>query len=287
MQHKTIELGGQRSLHVAQAGQGADLILLHGALGTHQDWLIGPFHRLAEDFRVTAVDRPGHGKSRRPRFEGTPRDQAAQIAAAMAELGIERATVVGHSIGGLVALAMAERFPKFVSSLVLIAPLCFPEPRPLEHLLMAPRALPIGGPVFSQFAKATFDPLVLKMVQRLMFAPQPVPDDWEERYPYEDILRSDVMVAEGEETAAVMPMSPAGTIDIGAIRAPATILTGTSDKVVNPRIHARPLAAMMKGSRLIELDGIGHMAHHVAADEVVQAIREGAARALEPQSSAR
>ena len=79
----------------------------------------------------------------------------------------------------------------------------------------------------------------------------------------------------------------AGSIDLKAVRAPATILTGASDKVVNPRIHARPLAAMLKGSRLIELEGIGHMPHHVAADDVVQAIREGAGRVLEPQSSAR
>jgi pimeloyl-ACP methyl ester carboxylesterase len=95
------------------------------------------------------------------------------------------------------------------------------------------------------------------------------------------------MVAEAEETAAIAPFSPAGIIDFGKVPAPATILTGTSDRIVNPMVHARPLAALLKGARLIELSGIGHMPHHVAADDVVQAIREGAARAAEPQSSKR
>ncbi len=287
MQHEVIELGQDRSLRCVQGGKGADLVLLHGALATHGDWLAGPFEWLAGDFRVTALDRPGHGGSRRPRFEGTPRDQARQIREGLRQLGVKRATIAGHSLGGLVSLALAEQFPEFVQSLALIAPVVFPEPRPIEHLLLAPRSMPFGGPAFSTLARATFDPAFVKTMQRLMFWPQPVPKDWEERYPYEEVLTPAAMVAEGEDTAATLPMSPAGTIDLSAIRAPVTILTGTDDKVVNPAVHARPLAAMLRDARLIELDGIGHMPHRVAQDDVVQAIREAAARGVESQSSAR
>ena len=75
---RTVELGAGRTLHAVQARTGPDLVLLHGALATHCDWLAGPFDALACRYRVTAVDRPGPGKSRRPRFSGT-RDQAAQM----------------------------------------------------------------------------------------------------------------------------------------------------------------------------------------------------------------
>jgi pimeloyl-ACP methyl ester carboxylesterase len=122
---RTIDLGAERSLHAVQGGKGPDLLLIHGALATHGDWLEGPFDAFARRFRVTAVDRPGHGASSRPRFSGTPRDQARQIAEGLDRLGVGRTIVVGHSMGGLVALALAERFPERVAALVLVAPIRF------------------------------------------------------------------------------------------------------------------------------------------------------------------
>ena len=70
---RTVELGPDRSLHAITAGTGPEIVLVHGALATHRDWLDGAFAALAELGRVTAIDRPGHGLSRRPRFEGGPR----------------------------------------------------------------------------------------------------------------------------------------------------------------------------------------------------------------------
>jgi pimeloyl-ACP methyl ester carboxylesterase len=276
---KTIALGLERSLHIVQAGKGPDLVLIHGALTTHWDWLEGPFDALARRFRVTAVDRPGHGLSRRPRFEGTPRDQAAQIRAGLGELGIERAAFVGHSMGGMVSLAMAEQFPEAVARLVLAAPIAFPETRPLEHSLFAPRAVPVLGPILSRLGEATVDPLMLKAVQRLMFAPQPVPPHWEEHYPYDRILTAEAMIAEGEETTAILPFAAAGIIDLRKVRAPVDIVTGTADRVADPDRHARPLAAMLADSRLTELPGIGHMLHHSAQDALVDIVQEAAAAA--------
>jgi pimeloyl-ACP methyl ester carboxylesterase len=272
MKTHRIALEAERSLYAVQAGRGPDLVLLHGALSTHQDWLEGPFDALARRFRVTAIDRPGHGESLRPRFEGTPRDQAGQIRAGLKEIGVQRAIFVGHSMGGMVALALAEQFPEMVASLVLVAPLAFPETRPLEHGLLGPRATPLLGPILSQIGTATFDRPLLKMVQRLMFAPQPVPPRWEADYPYDQILTASGMVAEGEELSAILPFAPTATLDFRAIRAPVHILTGTSDKVVDPARHARPLAAVLPDSRLTELPGIGHMLHHVAPEALIEAV---------------
>lgn len=277
---KTIELGGGRTLHAVQAGEGPDVVLIHGMLATARDWLIGPFDNVVEQgCRVTAIDRPGHGRSRRPRFEGTPRDQARQIQAGLQALGIERATLVAHSYGGLVSLAMAELFPDAVSHLVLVAPVAFPEPRLLEHMLLAPRALPVLGPAFSLGAEATFDRPMLKLVQRLMFSPQPVPPDWEARYPYDQILNPQALVFEGEDSAAILPLSPLGLVDVTRIEAPAHILTGTADKVIEDERQAKLLARLMPNARLTEVEGVGHMLHHVRPDLVVEAVREALALA--------
>lgn len=270
----TVALGDERSLHAVQAGRGPDLVLIHGALTTHFDWIEGPFRRLGRHFRVTAIDRPGHGLSRRQRFEGTPRAQAEQIADGLDALGVGRATFLGHSMGCLVALAMAELYPEKVERLVLVAPIAFPEMRPLEHFMIGPRAIPFFGPALSRVAAATVDRPMLKAVQRVMFAPQPVKERWEAGYPYEHILAPGSMVAEAEETAAILPFAPTGTIDLRKVRAPVHILTGTADQVANPNLHARPLAALLPDSRLTELPGVGHMLHHAEPDILIQVMNE-------------
>src|SRR4051812_14784969 len=185
----TVDLGSGRSLHAVQRGTGADLLLVHGALNTHQDWLSGPADALADRARATVIDRPGHGLSRRPRFVGTPRDQAAQIAAGLGRLGVGPAVVAAHSFGALVALALAEGFPERVAALVLVAPLAFPEPRLLEHSLLAPRSTPLIGPLLSRIgARSGFDRAALEWMQALMFSPDPIPAEWKRSFPYEQVL---------------------------------------------------------------------------------------------------
>lgn len=277
---RNIDLAEGRSLHAIQAGEGPDIVLIHGLLATSQDWLAGPFNRLADGgVRVTAIDRPGHGNSRRPRFEGTPRDQAQQIRHGLEALGVERTILVGHSFGCMVSLAYAELFPEAVSHLVLVAPVAFPEARPLEHTLLAPRAVPLFGPFFSAAAKASFDRPMLKLIQRIMFSPQPVDPHWEETYPYDHVLDAEAMVFEGEDAAAMLPGSPAGLVDVARIATPAHILTGAADKIVAGGWQARQLARLMPNGRLVEAEGVGHMLHHVRQDLVVDAVREAIAPA--------
>lgn len=269
----TVELGPERSLHAVGQGSGPDLVLVHGALGTHHDWLVGPFDQLARDYRVTAIDRPGHGLSRRRRFDAAPREQAAQIRRGFDQLAISRPTLVAHSFGALVALAYAELFPDAIDRLVLVAPLAFPEPRLLEHSLLAPRSVPLFGPLFSNLAGATIDRAALALIQRLMFAPQPVPDYWQRSFPYDQQLEPRMMVVEGEDAAAILPLSAPGTINVAAIRTPTQIVTGASDRIIEGGRQARLLARLMPDADLTVLNGIGHMPHHMAPDAVLQAIR--------------
>ncbi len=270
----TLDLGPERSVRAVQQGSGEDVLLLHGAMTTHHDWLAGPAGALADAARVTILDRPGHGLSRRPRFVGTPRDQAGQIADALDRLGIRTAVLVGHSFGALVALALAERFPDRFTRLVLVSPLIFPEPRLLEHGLMAPRSIPVIGPLISRLGRSSgFDRSAIEWIQAVMFSPAPIPSGWKDSFPYELVLDPDTMVHEGEDAASILPLSPAGTIDLRRILVPVHVLTGTEDKVVEQERQGKALARLLPEGRLTQVEGGGHMLHHTHSHLVLSAVR--------------
>lgn len=272
---QTLDLGSGRSLHVHQQGTGPDLVLVHGAMTTSHDWLQSAVPQaMAGKHRVTVIDRPGHGLSRRHRFGGTPREQADQIADGLAKLGIRKAVFAGHSYGALIALALAERHPALVAELVLIAPLAFPEPRLLEHSMMAPRSAPLFGPLFSQFAEFTqFDRPMVDLLHQVMFSPASAPAAWTETYPYKLILNAEAMVAEGEDSASMLPMSAAGTIDMRRIEVRTQVLTGTRDRVVEDERQAKVLARQLPNGSLTEVEGAGHMLHHSHKELLVAALQ--------------
>lgn len=277
----TLELGSGRRLHLHQVGSGPDVVLIHGAMTTAHDWLESPVHKsLIRSHRVTTIDRPGHGLSRRPRFAGTPREQADQIANGLVQLGVGRAVIAAHSYGALVALALAERHPALVVELVLIAPLAFPEPRLVEHGFLAPRSTPLIGPIFSRFAEFTqLDRPMVELLHQVMFSPAAVPPSWKETYPYPLILNAKAMVAEAEDSASMLPMSLAGTINMRGIEVRTQVVTGTSDRVVEDERQAKTLARQLPYGSLIELEGAGHMLHHSHPESITTALRAAFASA--------
>jgi pimeloyl-ACP methyl ester carboxylesterase len=109
-------------IHYQQAGEGRDVVLVHGVTGDLSIWYVGVMPYLAKEFKVTAYDLRGHGYS-----EGTPSgytstDMAADLDGLLGSLGIERAHLVGHSFGAVVALHTAVLYPQRVASLVLADP---------------------------------------------------------------------------------------------------------------------------------------------------------------------
>ncbi|HTC94197.1 MAG TPA: alpha/beta hydrolase [Terriglobales bacterium] len=115
---RTAEINGVK-LHYMTAGQGTPLILLHGFAETSRMWKpIVPV--LAERFTVIAPDLPGIGDSDVP-ADGLDMKSAAICIHALAKsLGVQKAEVVGHDIGLMVAYAYAAQFPTEVTKLVLM-----------------------------------------------------------------------------------------------------------------------------------------------------------------------
>jgi len=272
IQEHQLALQGPRTLRVFEAGQGAPVVMIHGAVATADDMVLSPlFAALAQRFRVIAVDRPGHGLSRRERLEAAPQRQAALIREGLSQLGgAERPVLLGHSFGGLVALAWAAAWPDGVAGLVLVGPIVRPEFRFMEHALFAPRATPLAGPWASELAQRTTDPAMLAVVERAMFAPQPIPERRAREFPHGLVLES--LVANGEDAAALL--SPAGVIDLTRVRTPTAMLYGGEDRVVDPRRHAIPASAALPHASVQRLPGLGHMAHHFAVEEITAAVEQ-------------
>jgi len=108
-------------LQVLERGprQGAPIVLIH-CYSCSMNWWFGMMPRLERDHRVIAVDLLGHGGSDKPTSGYSIDNQADLVAQALARKDVRNATVVGHSLGGTVAVALAERSPQLVDRLVVI-----------------------------------------------------------------------------------------------------------------------------------------------------------------------
>ena len=121
-QDRTLQIGKIKTRYWAAGDHGATVILLHG-IGCHvEDWLPN-FEVLAARYRVFALDLPGHGRTDKPADAPYGIVYLAEfVRDFMATLHIERAHVVGHSMGGAVATRLTLLHPELVDRLVLIAP---------------------------------------------------------------------------------------------------------------------------------------------------------------------
>ncbi len=281
-----VEVDGRR-VHAVVRGSGPDLVLIHGASGSTRDFTFAFMDRLADRYRVIALDRPGMGWSDRASdaYGGAlntaaepPAEQAILLQAAAARLGADRPIVLGHSYGGAVALAWALERPDALSGLVVLAGASNPWPGGLG---------PLYGINSSQLGAATVVPLLaafapLSRADQVIagiFAPQPAPEGYAGHVGVGLSLRRETLRANARQVNSLYPHIVAMSARYGSIAVPTEIVHGTEDEIVPLRIHSEPLAQQIPGARLTRLDGIGHMPHHAAPDDVEAAIDRIAARA--------
>ena len=276
---RLVEFAGGK-LHVLELGEAASadplpIVLIHGASGNLEDLRLAIGRRLAASRHVILLDRPGHGWSERRGgvADASPARQAALIAAALDRIGIARFVLLGHSLGGAVASALALAFPTRVAGLVLLAPVTHPWKGGLTWY-NAVLSTPVLGPIFAHTIAVPLALLLLKRGVASVFAPQPPPADYVRRAAIRLLLRPAQFLANAQDIAVLKPFVAALAPRYGEIGIPTVIVTGAVDTTVSPYIHARTIAAAMPHARLIMLAGIGHMPHHVATDAVIAAVAQ-------------
>jgi pimeloyl-ACP methyl ester carboxylesterase len=227
----------------------------------------------AKDQRVIAFDRPGFGYSDRPRSRlWTPTEQGALIAQALEQLGIERAVVVGHSWGTLVALAIALEHPKRVSGLVLLSGYYFGTARPDVVPASLP-ALPVIGHAMSHTISPLLGRVLAPIAVKASFAPAPVSQKFGD-LPVAMTLRPSQIRATAGDTALMVPAAIALSQRYGELDLPIIVMAGKGDLIAQVGQHAEPFAKEVNGADLRIVDGEGHLFHYAVPGQVVSAIRD-------------
>lgn len=255
------------------------VVLIHGLSGQLQHFDYGIIEDLSRDFRVIAVDRPGCGYSTRDTADlADPRHQGRMIDEALVELGVDRPVVVGHSLGGAVALCMAMDRPERVAALALLCPATQQQSetpdafRGLQVRTPWLRRL-IGHTVAVPLAAATADK-VLTMV----FRPDSCPGDFITRGGAALGLRPSGFITASEDILALQDASGEMSSRYEAeLRVPGGILFGAADALLSPTLHGQTM--QVHGLAFETLPGRGHMIPVTAPEDCIAFIRRMAASA--------
>ena len=257
-----VDVGGRvvyayTGARAPRAGQ-PDVVLVHGAANDHSVWSLQSRYVAHHGRNAYAVDLPGHGRSAGPAVTSVDA-LAGWLADFMAAAGIGRATLVGHSLGSLAALAAAARAPDRVAALALLGTAV---PMPVsEGLLDAARADDhvafelINGWSFSAGAKlrGNRQPGVWMTGNTMRLMERTAPG----------VLYADL---------AACNDYAGGLAAAGGVRCPVLLVQGARD-IMAPPANARALAAALHDVRSVMLPDCGHAMMSEAPDAVLDALR--------------
>src|SRR5919109_5604759 len=243
------------------AGRGPVLLLLHGITNSSQTWEhVAPL--LSERFTLIAPDLLGHGESATPRGDYSLGAHATGVRDLLTALGHERATVIGHSLGGGIAMQFAYQFPERCERLVLVSSgglgrevhlllraAAFPGADYILPLLTSAHLLGLGRGVGAVLRRARLAPDGDVDVLARGFASL---DNAGSRQAFLHTLRAVVDVG-GQRVSANDRLELAALL-------PSLIVWGERDSII-PLAHGAAAHAAMPRSRLEGFPGAGHMPH--------------------------
>lgn len=274
------------SVHAWVAGDGPDLVLIHGASGNLRDFTLSLTDQLTDRYRVIVFDRPGLGYT--DRLPGTagawnaasesPQAQAAVLQKAADQLGVQNPIVLGHSYGGAVALAWGLSRPDDTAALALIAAVSQPWPGGLGWLYQVTGSAWGGAlaiPVITAFLPQSYVEGSIDAI----FAPQPAPDAYGDYIGTGLTLRRFSTRANGQQVNSLRPHIVDMAAQYDRLTMPIELVHGDADTIVPAHIHAQVFAANVASANLTLLEGIGHMPQHVDPASTIAAIDRAAARA--------
>ncbi|MBO0763291.1 MAG: alpha/beta hydrolase [Hyphomicrobiaceae bacterium] len=267
-----MEVDGERLHYVDTGGDQPAVVMIHGLGGNllHFDYALAG--RLAGAFRLILVDRPGSGYSTRAAgADVSLTAQAAAIAKLIAALGLARPLLVGHSLGGAVALALALDNPDCVGGLALLAPLTHPQEKvsPVFRALLIRSSL-----VRNLIAWTVATPLGIRRgpaVLKEVFAPEAVVPDFPLRAGGILGLRPKAFCAASSDIVAINDVLPGYASRYPSLDKPIGILFGTADRLLDYRKHGQAMKAACPALDLELIEG-GHMLPMTASDRCASLI---------------
>ncbi|MGA4507571.1 alpha/beta fold hydrolase [Propionibacteriaceae bacterium G1746] len=250
-----------------RAAPGLPVLAVHGITASHQSWARVASH--LHDVAVVAPDLRGRGRSRDLPQPGRLDDHADDLVAVLDQFGIERAVLVGHSMGAFVTTRFAQRHGDRLAGALLVDggwPLPQPAPRADGSL---PRADELLGPAIDRLSMTFTDPEQYREFWRQHPAFGPFWDDWLQAYvdydlmgrppelhpcSHPDAVRANLLeLADAPAHLAALASLPEGTelvrVDLGLLNEPAGLY---------PRDHAAALVGQLPHLRLTSVEGPNH-----------------------------
>ena len=243
---RDVEVYGQK-ISYQEAGSGPEVILLHGLGGDRSAWAF-TVPALAKKFHVYAPDQVGFGDSDKPLIDYRISTLVEFLDAFCKKLNIQKATLVGNSLGGWVALDFALKHPDRVNKLMLV-----------DSAGYSPKR--VGGPVYTREQLHALDPATVEEEKRLMSMifhnPQFSSEQFAERAFTAHLKKGDGF------TIARFLDSITHNEDIldgrlGAIQAPTLVVWGREDALV-PLAYGKAFAEDIHGAQSVTLDNCGHV----------------------------
>lgn len=254
-------------------GDGPVLLLLHGIAGSSRAWReVMP--ALAGEYRMVAPDLIGHGESAKPMGDYSLGAFASGLRDLLGVLGIERATIVGQSFGGGVAMQLAYQHPEVCERLVLVdSGGLGREVSPLLRAITLPLAEYVLPVVFPAFVRDRGDAVSRFLHERgirsgraaeMWLAYRSLTES-DNRRAFVRTMRS-VIDPGGQTVSAMDRLYLAAAV-------PTMIVWGEDDPII-PVSHAHAAHEAIQGSRLEILEGVGHFPHVEAPERFVALLRE-------------
>lgn len=240
-------------MHYEKSGSGPiPLLLIHGNVASARWWQKVMALLPAEKFTAYAPDLRGFGQSDKPGKGQDIPTYAEDIADFVAALGIEPAAVVGHSLGGSIAMQLTLEHPELVRWLILV------DSGPAEGLTTPPQNYSV-----LEAMKTNRDLMRMALIG---VAPTATQGDFFESL-VDDAMLAAPVAADNARSLEQVIFTP----HLGEIGVPVVVVWGEKDALV-PRDATERTAAGIRGSRFIILDGVGHSAPIEAPERLVEFI---------------
>ncbi len=228
------------NLFIKEFGSGIPVTFLHGYPLDHTIWLeIVP--KLTNEARMILPDLRGHGKSPAPDEATTMKEMAEDVLHALDSLGVEKSIIVGHSMGGYVALALARYYPQRLSGMVLIASHVYADsPEKRESRLVSILDIQKNGlaaVISTMPEKLSYNKAVINKCREI-------------------ITSASSIGAVGVLNA--MANRPDSHDILAQLNVPGLIIAGMEDQIV-PLSISREMAKLMRSPQLVEIPEAGHM----------------------------
>lgn len=257
LNEKYVDVGGYKLRYVAE-GTGPPVLLVHGLGEFLETWMFN-ISALSRDFTVYAFDLPGHGLSQGPVADYTLDCCTHRIAVGfMGALGIEHASLVGHSLGGLVCLSVAINFPDKVDKLVLVDSAGLGKEAPLIYRLAT---LPFLGNII---VKPTVKGLLRRGMERGFYNTEIVTDEWVDlSYHYLRMPKfKQALLNLVRRNASIKGLRPEVLVTdkLHLVKAPTLLIHGAQDRII-PARYAHLACKLIHNVRCWIADECGHCPH--------------------------